>query len=678
MAKITDYTDLNDGTEFDVDLGASTVELNIAGNLSNDGVTGQALFSALEDLWKTGATHNRYRWPFAQAVGELATSLEMQGGWVNADAQTLTLIRDSGLRFRSGYGAGATVTDEWCCLVQSGDFALASTQPYVLLDTDTAPTNLNFTGVFNELVKTFDSGGDDDRGSMKIYAREEGYTYGYYNLTVEQELSSILPVAYLVPMSTEADSNWNTTDANVAADAPYTGMTCYTTINGTGFAAASAKSYVLDEVGQDGAGRWFICTSAGTLDAAGVADYTNNGGTGTFGAYSGERNIDGSYYAYNKFIDGNSGTKGQVWEYHQYQLRQTGHIDQNPDITQRGDTAEALLEWIGTTLKTETGVYVDNFLPAEGPEYIFTDVNGVERTIADTVIVSAPNLIDDTRVRLYNVTAASEMENTTVSGGSGYSITLEPGIDYTIGDSIVLLAAYQQGGTAKRIFRGTAVMSTADVTFTDSQSDWDNPGPNTLGIDGDTVDECETDYVEVQVEVDDADDSTTKARVAAFIVDAMQTEEGIRNWVSLDGEPVIVYTTNSAVSIRTAVASVEVINTKSLSKLVVDDSFEFDWDDGLYHVDAILGSSIVWIAPDKVLLEETGVSGLTPEESADLAAIGTVQDDVELIVQDRGLDASNPKTITENTEGSSYDETFASVTKEVRRSGATTTITRTA
>ena len=74
MAKITDYTDLNDGTEFDVDLGASTVELNIAGNLSNDGVTGQALFSALEDLWKTGATHNRYRWPFAQAVGELATS----------------------------------------------------------------------------------------------------------------------------------------------------------------------------------------------------------------------------------------------------------------------------------------------------------------------------------------------------------------------------------------------------------------------------------------------------------------------------------------------------------------------------------------------------------------------------------------------------------------------------
>jgi hypothetical protein len=227
------------------------------------------------------------------------------------------------------------------------------------------------------------------------------------------------------------------------------------------------------------------------------------------------------------------------------------------------------------------------------------------------------------------------------------------------------------------VFRSSATVTSANVTINDSQTDWDDPGPNTLAIDGSTVSECSTDYVEVQVEVDDVDNSTTKARIAAFIVDAIQTEDGIRNWVSLDGTPVLIYTTNSAVSVRTAVASVEVINTKAASKLVVDDSFEFDWDDGLYHVDAITGSSIVWIAPDKVLLEETGVSGLTPSESADLAAIGAVQDDVELVVQDLGLDASNPKTITENTEGSSYDETFSTVTKEVRKSGSTTTITRT-
>jgi hypothetical protein len=41
-----------------------------------------------------------------------------------------------------------------------------------------------------------------------------------------------------------------------------------------------------------------------------------------------------------------------------------------------------------------------------------------------------------------------------------------------------------------------------------------------------------------------------------------------------------------------------------------------------------------------------------------------------------GLDAANPKTITENTAGTSYDEDTTNVAVQVRKSGATTTITR--
>jgi hypothetical protein len=47
------------------------------------------------------------------------------------------------------------------------------------------------------------------------------------------------------------------------------------------------------------------------------------------------------------------------------------------------------------------------------------------------------------------------------------------------------------------------------------------------------------------------------------------------------------------------------------------------------------------------------------------------------IHQDRGLESGTVKTITENTEGESYDEDVGVITKEVRKSGDTTTIERT-
>lgn len=50
--------------------------------------------------------------------------------------------------------------------------------------------------------------------------------------------------------------------------------------------------------------------------------------------------------------------------------------------------------------------------------------------------------------------------------------------------------------------------------------------------------------------------------------------------------------------------------------------------------------------------------------------------DVQEMHQDRGLDASNPKTITEVTPGESYNEAAGTVAKQVRKVGTVTTITR--
>jgi len=489
MAKITTYTDLNEGTEYTNSLAGSTVQLSVAGNLSNDGVTGQALFSAEEAEWKAGTNNNKYRFPFFNTVGELAQLFEMRGGWTAADATTLTLIRDSGLRYRSGYDSDSTVTQEWCCLVQSGTFEESGSDAYYLRPSDgTTKVDFNFSDEFNELVKIYDSGGSDDRASLKVYKRSEGYTYAYYDLVLSQELSTILPVSYLVPMSTEADSNWGTTDANVAADAPYTGIVCYTSLTGTVFDAASAKSYVLNEVGQDGAGRWFICSGAGTLDASGVADYTANGGSGTFVTYTGEREIPsggGVYYAYNKIISGTTATQQQIWEKHQYQLRQTGDIDAHVSVSSIGNITTSLLSWEGGITVTATGVMVDNYQASEQSNYRFTDVGGTRRSIPSSNTAATSGIVANSYLQVSNETAAasSSWASTTVySVGDRRLRTTGRGTESTGGLYLRCTTAGTSAGSeptwsttpGATTADGTAVWTTMSILVEDGlqASDW--------------------------------------------------------------------------------------------------------------------------------------------------------------------------------------------------------------
>lgn len=264
-----------------------------------------------------------------------------------------------------------------------------------------------------------------------------------------------------------------------------------------------------------------------------------------------------------------------------------------------------------------SGVYVSRSAVDHPGMARFQSNDGTYYTPADTVIWAAANILDGSRVRLYNVTQATEIDNSVVSGGGGYSYTLVPVTDFDSGDQITMLATYQNGGTAKQVFRFSTTVTTADVTINDAQVDWDNPGPNTLAIDGDTVSECTTDYVGVQVEVIDADNTTQKSRLAAFIVDALTTADGVRNWVGLDGSAVITYSTNAAAQIDASVAAVEIYNAKASSTLSVKDSFEFDWSDGVDRIDAVSGSSVIWLAPDRVLVQAIG-SGVTSQDKTDI------------------------------------------------------------
>jgi len=90
------------------------------------------------------------------------------------------------------------------------------------------------------------------------------------------------------------------------------------------------------------------------------------------------RTIGGTGYPFRIIIDGNSATLEQIYTKVQYLLRQNSDIDSGAG-TVTGKTAAALLSFVGDTLVTSTGVYIDNIQPADSNRIEFYDQNGIKR-----------------------------------------------------------------------------------------------------------------------------------------------------------------------------------------------------------------------------------------------------------------------------------------------------------
>ena len=240
-------------------------------------------------------------------------------------------------------------------------------------------------------------------------------------------------------------------------------------------------------------------------------------------------------------------------------------------IVESGDLFETIRGYTeGNQSSTLKGVRVlKNDGVSPHPDFFkFQADNGNYYQPPSSITISAPNLLDGSRVRLYNNTKLDEINNSVVSFGGGYSITLIENIDFEVGDSLILLSTFSDGLTAKRVFRGTAVATTSNIVFNDIQSDWDEY--NDAATDGSDVPECSTNYLQVKVNVIDSDNSTTKVRIAAFITYALTTADGIRNWVSLLGTPVIDYVSAGSAVIDKTVANVEIDNLKPEPLDIID------------------------------------------------------------------------------------------------------------
>jgi hypothetical protein len=139
------------------------------------------------------------------------------------------------------------------------------------------------------------------------------------------------------------------------------------------------------------------------------------------------------------------------------------------------------------------------------------------------VKIKAPNLISGTRVQLYNVTDAVEVENLVIGSG-GYLLRA----DYSSDKTYRLRATYQSGTTAKHELEATGVFGSGGLTFLDSQTD--ESVYNNAGIDGSTCTEFSDDYPNVQIDISDPDGVTTVQRLYAWYHYTITTANGIRNF----------------------------------------------------------------------------------------------------------------------------------------------------
>lgn len=382
MAKIVDPDSLTQSTQpssgtedghvyFDKD--AKTIELIIYTVLDDtspgrtSGVTGQAVYSFCKEEWLSDATLNELRFPFDPIFEQ---KLVLVDGWKWFNDQSRDLLRDVGWEeINSAASAG---------LQTLGDFDAGTDQAYYQqvagfdVTAHNSVSNFDKAGEVNEAVQILGPGGTPDYTSfLKVFLREEAKLYAQGELVTDQSLSAVDFRFYGVPLSNSDDITDGTgapaADATIDGNTPYTNMTV-DYLKGALFETAAVQSYSLEDVVQDGAGRWAFCTTAGSVTTPG-GGWASFGGTSAWEAYAGELQIGTNYYAFNRIIDGATGTAKQIYEWAQRQNRKStdinddtlGSPNQNGNGAQYGRIANTLVYYVGDVLHSENGVAITNF-----------------------------------------------------------------------------------------------------------------------------------------------------------------------------------------------------------------------------------------------------------------------------------------------------------------------------
>ena len=335
MALIADPDFLNQGTEVVFDTSAKTIQLLKAGNLSDDGVTLQALYSFTKEEWKNDSALIKFPFPF---IGITPESFEFVSGWTPADATTVNLIRNAGFAIKNSDGTSA---EEYAGVITLGELG-ASDQVYYQQVADGSPIDVVLTGPVNQAIKVYGdaSNGDFDvRGYLQLFVREQAKKYAQADL-VDIGVGTMTYQAYRFPLANYDDLKITHSDA--------------------------------------------------TADSYGI--------TITYQASPATRTINGVDHEFNVVIDGQGAfTLEEIYEGVQSALRKNSDIDAGAG-TVVGKTTDELLSFVGDTLVTNQGVVIDNFLGVDTNRQELYDINGTKVLypyVAAGIISFNDNLVND-------------------------------------------------------------------------------------------------------------------------------------------------------------------------------------------------------------------------------------------------------------------------------------------
>ena len=339
MAKLTSKASLNVGTEIVIDEPGRTIRLVAAGNLvAKDGVTLQAVYSKLVDLWATASYQDSpfpmYAIDALSGQFQIGTDGATYSGWTWYDDTTRNMLRDGGW---AEYSSAGVLNAQYAGFIGLGSITPATTvQPYYHLAATDAPTNFPFTDQFNVGVKVYGDathGNFDKRAYAKAFCREYGKKFK----------SSVL-----------SDTGLTTTGPNkvnflIANEDDLKITALLGAVQATGDAAMAGAPY----------------------SGITVAYYTANQ----------TRTINGVSCNFKIIIAGNGATLEQIYAKVQYLLRQATDINTGGTAGSKvGKIQSDLLSFVGDTLVTSNSVFIDNIQTSDSNRIEFYDDGGTKRT----------------------------------------------------------------------------------------------------------------------------------------------------------------------------------------------------------------------------------------------------------------------------------------------------------
>lgn len=304
----------------------------VDGLVAKDGVTWQALYSKLVDLWAT-STYQDSPFP-AYAIDALSGQFQIgtdgstYSGWTFFNDTSRQMVRDGGW---SEFNSAGVLARQYVGIVGLGSVS-AGAQLYYQKTSGGAAANFTFTDQCNEGIQVYgDIAADpttttfDTRVYFKAYVREYAKKYKDSVLADTGKVSTGANIVNML-LSNEDDLKIQANDAAMTG-APYDDIT--------------------------------------------VAYYTANQ----------TRSIGGSNYNFKIIVDGNNATLEQIYTKLQFLLRQATDINTGGTAgTKTGKIQAALASFVGDTLVTGTSVYIDNIQPADSNRIEFYDDGGVLRT----------------------------------------------------------------------------------------------------------------------------------------------------------------------------------------------------------------------------------------------------------------------------------------------------------